>query len=196
MKILNRSFFIGLVTGIILGILIVIVGGYLFVLSFTSRTEERMESMLQPPPFPTQTTMDYDWRVQGLDGRELDLVETKGKVIFLNFWATWCPPCVAEMPGIQRLYNEIKGQEIVFLCVAEDSREKVIEFVKEKGFTFPIYTLVGEKPRVFRTRGIPTTFITSRDGQIVFKHVGSAQWDHRRSVAFITRLVQSNPEVY
>ncbi|MDH5203286.1 MAG: TlpA family protein disulfide reductase [Nitrospirota bacterium] len=189
MKIFNRNFFIGLVAGLILTILILIGGGYVLMRSFTSRTGEKLESILQPPPFPTQTRMDYNWRIQGLDGKELDVGKSKGKVIFLNFWATWCPPCVAEMSSIQRLYDEIKSEGIDFICVSDEKRTKVSKFVKEKGFTFPIYTLVGDQPQVLRTRGIPATFIISQDGQVVFKHVGAAKWDHKTSIDFMKKLM-------
>jgi len=189
MKFFNKNFFIGLVAGLVLMLVIIIVGGYIFIRSFTPRAREGLESMLQPPPVPTQVKMDYNWRVQGLDGRDLDVAQIRGKVIFINFWATWCPPCVAEMPGIQRLYDAIKSEEIHFLCVSEEERTKVGKFVQEKGFTFPIYTLIGEKPGVFQTPGIPATFIISRDGQIVFKHVGAAKWDHETGVDFIKGLM-------
>jgi len=189
MKIFNRNFFIGLLAGLVLTILIIIGGGYVLMRSFTSRNHQKIESILQTPPFPTQTRMDYNWRVQGLDGKELSVVKTKGKVIFLNFWGTWCPPCVAEMPSIQRLYDRIRSEEIHFMCVSDEDRTKVSTFVKERGFTLPVYTLLGEKPPVFQTRGIPATFIISRDGQIVFKHVGAAKWDDKTSIDFIQRLM-------
>ena len=189
MKFFNRYFFIGLVAGLFLTILIIIVGGYIFIRSYTPRTGGSLESMLQPPPFPTQMKMDYDWRVRGLDGGKLQVDQIKGKVIFLNFWGTWCPPCVAEMPSIQRLYDRVKGEGIQFMCVSDEDGGKVRKFVEERGFTFPVYTLIGEKPRVLETRGVPATFIISRDGQIVFKHVGAAQWDHETGVDFIQRLM-------
>lgn len=189
MKFLNRNFFIGLAAGLILTILIIIAGGYILIRSFTSRSGQKLESILQPPPFPTQTKMDYNWRVRTLDGKELDLGKTKGKIIFLNFWATWCPPCVAEMPSIQRLYDVINSEEIHFMCVSDEDRTRVSKFVKERGFTFPIYTLVGEKPQVLRTQGIPATFIISQDGQIVFKHVGGAKWDDKTSIDFVRKLM-------
>lgn len=189
MRFLNKNFFIGLVAGAILMILIIIGGGYILIRSFTSRSDQKIESILRPPPIPVQTKMDYNWRLQGLDGKELDIRKTKGRVIFLNFWATWCPPCVAEMPSIQRLYDQIKNEEIHFMVVSDEDRKKVTKFVKERGFTFPVYTVIGEKPRVFQTRGIPATFIISQDGQIVFRHVGAAQWDHETSIDFIKRLM-------
>jgi thiol-disulfide isomerase/thioredoxin len=133
--------------------------------------------------------MDYNWRVRALDGKELDLGKTKGKIIFLNFWATWCPPCVAEMPSIQRFYDAMKSEEIHFMCVSDEDRTKVNKFVQERGFTFPVYTLVGEKPQILRTQGIPATFIISQDGQIVFKHVGGAKWDDKTSIVFMKKLM-------
>ena len=193
MKIFDRSFLVGLATGIVLGILIVIFGGYILIRSVAPKPGEGLEAMLQPPPLPVQTKMNYDWRVKGLDGNQLDVAETKGKVVFLNFWATWCPPCVAEIPSIQRLYDKIKGEEVVFLCVSGESESRVMEFVREKGLTLPVYTIVGEKPQVFMTRGIPATFIVSPDGQIVFKHVGIAKWDDQTTVAFIKELIRPNP---
>jgi thiol-disulfide isomerase/thioredoxin len=189
MKFFNKYFFIGLGVGLVLMIAIIVVGGYIFVRSFTSRSGEKIESILQPPPFPARIRMDYNWRVRGLDGKELDVGKTRGKVIFINFWATWCPPCVAEMPSIQRLYDRIKSEEILFMCVSEEDDGKVGKFAKEMGFTFPIYTVVDEKPPVFNTRGIPATFIIGRDGQIVFRHVGAAKWDHKTSIDFIRRLM-------
>ena len=189
MKFFNKDFFIGLVAGLMLTITIIIVGGYILIRSFTPSPTESPEVMLQPPPFPAQMKMDYNWRVQDLDGGDVDVVQTKGKVIFLNFWATWCPPCVVEMPSIQRLYEKVKSEGIQFMCVSDEDRTKVRRFVEEGGFTFPVYTLIGEKPRILETESIPATFIISRDGQIVFKHLGAAKWDHESGVDFIKRLL-------
>lgn len=193
MKFFNRYFFIGLGAGSVLTIIILIAGGYIIFRSLTSRTGERIESILRPPPFPAEARMDYHWRVRGLDGKELDVTGIKGKVIFLNFWATWCPPCVAEMPGIQGLYDRVKSEEIFFMCVSEEDGTKITKFVEERGYTFPIYTLIGKRPQVFETRGIPVTFIISQEGQIVFKHVGAAKWDDKTSIEFIERLMEQKP---
>ena len=196
MKILNRSFWIGLVVGIPLGILVLVVGGYLFMVSRTPKPPdpENLEAMLGPPPLPTRMHMDYDWRIQGLDGQEIHLAEMKGKAIFLNFWATWCFPCVVEMPTIQRLYDAMKKEQIAFICVSEEATSRIAAFMREKGFTFPVYTLVGMKPRVLRTRGIPATFIASQEGEIVFRHIGVARWDDKTCVEFLSGLLESNPQ--
>jgi peroxiredoxin len=194
MKFFNKNFFIGLGAGLILMIIIIIGARYFLIRSYTPKPGKRVEFKLQPPPFPTQTKMDYHWRVQGPDGEELDFVNIRGKVVFLNFWATWCFPCLAEMPCIQRLYDSIQSEEIVFMCVSDEDRKKVSNFVEENEFTFPLYSLVGEKPQIFQTRGIPATFIISRDGQIVFKHVGAAKWDDKTSIDFLRGLCDQGRE--
>jgi thiol-disulfide isomerase/thioredoxin len=193
-KIFNKNFFIGVGVGILITIVIIIVGGYLFIWWYSSAKISGggriLENSLEAPSFPSGALADYDWTVKSLDGKNFNMAEAKGKVVFLNFWATWCPPCVAEMPSIQRLYEKIKDQEIIFVCISNEDPSKVSRFVREKGFTFPIYTLRGEPPAVFKTQGIPTTFILSSDGKVAFRHVGSAKWDDEKSVAFLKELMK------
>lgn len=119
-----------------------------------------------PPRLPMIRRADYSWKVSSLDGRELDLAGFRGKVIFLNVWATWCPPCVNEMPSIERLYEQVKDEGIVFICASAEDRETVRRFVSEHGYKLPIYTFAGEPPEVFRAEAVPTTFIIAPDGTI------------------------------
>ena len=202
MKIFNREFFIGVGVGIVvtLFVLLLFVSYYMFswwslkrnILSWekTSIPGKTLESKLEVPSFPSTTLADYDWTVQSLDGQDFKMTEAKGKVVFLNFWATWCPPCVAEMPSIQRLHEKLKDDGIVFVCISSEEASKINQFVREKGFTFPIYTMRGAPPAIFKTRGIPSTFILSPDGKIAFKHVGSAKWDDEKSIDFIKGLMK------
>ena len=192
MKIFNKNFFIGAGAGILLTIILIAGGSYLIYWWFSSRdmseVSKALESGLEAPPFPSEILADYGWTMKALDGKEFNMAETKGKVVFLNFWATWCAPCVVEMPSIQRLYDKTKNDQVIFVCVTEEESPKVSRFIKEKGFTFPIYTMSGKPPGVFKTRGIPATFILSPEGKVAFSHVGSAKWDDERSIEFIKGL--------
>jgi len=147
-----------------------------------------------PPQFPepselsTIGTADYSWSYRALDGKEILFSESKGKVVFLNFWATWCGPCKAEMPNIQSLYDSLKNEDIVFLLVSNEDEETVRKFLDKKQYTFPVYLRDKEVPEVFKTRGIPATFILSREGSVVFKHVGAAKWDDESCLSFIRSL--------
>jgi thiol-disulfide isomerase/thioredoxin len=143
---------------------------------------------LPPPPIPPEIPVDLSWTIKTLDGQEFAMESTKGKVVFLNFWATWCGPCVQEMPSIQALYDQMKD-EIAVVCISDEEAETVQTFIDEKGYTFPIYLIEGERPEDFHTWGIPATFILTPEGKMAFRHTGSAQWDHETSLNFIRRLL-------
>jgi len=118
---------------------------------------------------------DYQWQVESLDGEKSLLSDYKGKVIFLNLWATWCPPCIAEMPSIQDLYDNYKdNDQLVFLIVSNEKAEKVSAFMKKRGFTFPVQITHYQLPKPFYTESIPTSFLVSKSGEIVIKETGAA----------------------
>ncbi len=184
-----KQFLFGLVVGIVLAF--VVAEGLSFGLRWwrSRGWEQRMESYLEPPRFPQKVAVNYDWTVQSLDGQELKMAELKGNVIVLNYWATWCPPCRAEMPSLQRLYDTMKADGIEFVFVSEEDPDAVRKFIQEKGYTFPVYTMASERPEDFKGRGIPDTFILSKDGKIAFRHIGSAKWDDQTSIDFIKSLL-------
>jgi thiol-disulfide isomerase/thioredoxin len=202
MRIFNRDFFFGIGAGIVITIFVLLFVVFYYMFSWwfmgsnilsskkTVDPAKTLESSLEVPSFPSITPADYDWSIKSLDGQNFNMADVKGKVVFLNFWATWCPPCVAEMPSIQRLYEKLKDEGVVFACISKEETSKVSRFIKEKGFTFPIYTMYDTPPAAFNTRGIPATFILSPEGKIAFKHTGSAKWDDEKSIDFIKGLLQ------
>jgi len=148
-----------------------------------------LESTLQAPAMaPDRAPMDYDWSLESLDGKPFAMAETKGKVVFLNFWGTRCFPCLLEMPSIQRLHEKVKDEGILVLCVSEEDPGRVREFVMSKNYALPVYTLPGDRPAALRSLGIPVTFIISPEGFIVAKKVGSALWDSEESVRYLRSL--------
>lgn len=193
----KKNFFFGLGAGILLTIVLIIGRGYGIMSWFSRGGPEKQgmtpETSLEVPPFPSGAFADYNWTVKSLDGQDFSMAQVKGKVVFMNFWATWCPHCVDEMPNIQRLYENIKDDRIAFVCISQDTSAKAGHFVKEKGLTFPVYTLQGLPPSCFLTRGIPATFIISSDGRIAFKHVGAAKWDDEKSIEFLKGLLPEKP---
>jgi thiol-disulfide isomerase/thioredoxin len=192
MKLFNKYFFIGMATGVVLVILIIFVGGY-FIYKQVSNNSIKIE--LLPPSFPEKSRVaiygqaDYSWPLRTLDGRETTLSEFRDKVVFINLWATWCKPCVAEMPNIQSLYDSLKSERVAFLLISNEPKETVKKFLNDKKFTFPVYLCNKELPSVFKTIGIPATFILSRDGYVVFKEISSAKWDDVSSLKFLRGLM-------
>jgi cytochrome c biogenesis protein CcmG/thiol:disulfide interchange protein DsbE len=133
------------------------------------------------------------FRLDSLDGGTLALEESRGRVVFVNFWATWCPPCRDEAPGLERLYRELRDEGFDLLAVsidAPDAREKVEAFRGEFGLSFPI--LFDPDRRVyeaFQATGVPETFLVNRRGEIVERFVGPRDWEQSRYAAAIRRLL-------
>jgi thiol-disulfide isomerase/thioredoxin len=147
------------------------------------------------PPSPLEnsgmsTPAAYEWSLVDLNDQPVRFTRFKGKPIFLNIWATWCGPCVAEMPSIARLAQDpkLRGKGIEFVCVSVDrSTELVREFVKDKGW--PMTILRAEQlPAVFRSEGFPTTFLIGPEGRIAGFLVGATKWDEAHAVDFLLKL--------
>lgn len=124
-------------------------------------------------------------------GDVIELGEQKGKVVFLNFWATWCPPCIAEMPSIQKFYDKFKDNpQIQFVLVDVDNqRVKAEKFMRRHDFTLPVYTPAGPVPASYMDGAIPTTLILNKYGQVVFKHEGMGDYSGDEFQAFIHQLI-------
>ena len=131
----------------------------------------------------------YDFNIITLDGTEVSFSQFKGKTIFMNLWATWCPPCVAEMPGIQNLYEKLKKENIVFVMISLDENpKKPVRFIAKKQYTFPVYQLASPLPAVFKSTSIPTTFVISPAGKVVLRHEGMADYDNEKFARFVKSL--------
>ncbi len=137
---------------------------------------------------------DYGFGLQDLDGNKIEASELKDKVIFLNLWATWCGPCRVEMPSIQQLYETTSSNEnIVFIILsidASEDKEKVRNYIRKKGFTFPVYMPRGYLTQQLTVPSIPTTFIVSKEGKVVRKEVGTTNFGKPRFAEFLQKLTQ------
>ena len=117
-----------------------------------------------------------NWKLKSDVNTTLDFKETEGKVVFVNFWATWCPPCIAEMPSLQSLYNDYSDR-VVFLFVTNDDFKTVQQFKTKKDFDFLVYNALNEIPETLTTRSIPRTFIINTKGKIVVDESGAIDWN-------------------
>lgn len=135
---------------------------------------------------------DYNFRLVNEEGNKIDVRDLKGKTLFINIWATWCPPCVAEMPNINSLYNKIENKEdIVFLMISHDDEMKTARaWIKRKGFDFPVYKLASPLPDVFETGVVPSTFVVSPEGKIVVSKTGMANYDTKRFKKYLLKLAE------
>lgn len=132
---------------------------------------------------------DYNWMLTNAQGDTTDFLSSKGKVVVINFWATWCPPCVAEMPSFQNLYNDY-GHHVEFYFVAKDEKTKVQSFMEKKEYTFPIYYEGSGTPDFLKSETIPATFILSKSGKIVVNERGVADWDSKSTRNLLDSLLK------
>ena len=136
----------------------------------------------------TAIPADFNLMLMDEDGQTILLEDFKGKPIFMNMWATWCPPCIAEMPNINKLYKEI-GSQVNFVMVAlDDDFETAKAFNTRKGFDLPIYTLQSRRPAMYQSTTVPTTYVISADGQLMLTHKGMANYNTSKFKKFLEGL--------
>jgi peroxiredoxin len=128
-----------------------------------------------------------------LSGKVVRMDELRGKVVLLNLWATWCQPCVEEMPTLQTLANKMAGRDFTLLAVSEDEDSKLVApWIAERKFTFPV--LLDERGSVGADLGItgyPETFVVDRQGRIVHHHIGYRDWSEPKIVAALEKLMET-----
>ena len=138
-------------------------------------------------PVPGSAAASPDSSTQGvdlsgvlltLDGKKVSLADNKGKVLFLNFWATWCGPCRAEMPSMAELYGLLKKDGLSMVAVTEEPRELVTRYLEQHPYPFPIMIdPTGQLTRRLRIVALPTTFVLDEDRRVIYSHMGPAEWD-------------------
>lgn len=135
-----------------------------------------------------ETLRDYDWILQNRNNEEVNLKDAKGKVILINSWATWCPPCVAEMPSLQKLYD-VYGDEVQFYFVTSENPKPVDKFMEKHQYNLPVYYQEYASPEQLQSRALPTTFVLSKNGEIVVKETGVADWNSKKIRNLLDKLL-------
>ncbi len=149
---------------------------------------------MQPSEVNETRFASYDYVLEGFDGHQVNFNQMKGKVVFLNFWATWCPPCVAEMPDIHSLFEET-GDSVTFVMISLDrDRNKARRFIEKNGYDFPTYFLRSRLPDSYDTHSIPTTYLIEKDGRIRVENHGMAKYHTSRFKKLLSKAL-SEPYV-
>jgi peroxiredoxin len=143
-------------------------------------------------PWPKKT---HDFVLPDVNGKEFRLQEFRGQIVFLNIWATWCGPCRAEMPSIEKLHQHFKDEDLTILTVSVDMAdiEVVKAFLEKHGYTFTVlHDPRGNIMEWFRVRLIPVTYLIDRSGKIIAKAVGPRDWSQDAMIRLFEVLLKES----
>ena len=140
---------------------------------------------------PVLSASDYNWVLSDKDGNNTTLAAFKGHVLLINTWATWCPPCRAEMPSIEKLHRYMKDNkgELKILAVSNEEASVINEYIRSKGYTFPVYRARSQTPGMMQSRSIPATFIFNKEGRLVYQKNGAFDWNSKKVRDFLDQLL-------
>ena len=137
------------------------------------------DPVLAPPPAVATSASGLPaFRMMNTSNQVIDLSQFKGKKVFVNLWATWCPPCRAEIPSIESLGDKTDKTKAEFVMLSlDDNFEKAKSFAIKNNMKLPVYYPAGNLPQLFVVDGIPVTFIFNENGEVIYQQVGSADYD-------------------
>jgi thiol-disulfide isomerase/thioredoxin len=168
----------------------------LFQVDLFAKTEnqklEQLFSDVGVLPIPPDTD-PLEIRLSDPTGRPISLAEFRGKIVFINFWTTWCLACVIEMPSMEKLHQKFKDRDFVMVAInLQESAARVKQFYKEHKLTFTtLLDITGDVGAGLGIRSIPTTFILDKNGRIIGKALGPREWEGKKSIALFEYLTDS-----
>ncbi len=133
-------------------------------------------------------TVVYNIALKDLKGIDTNMNQSKGKPLLINFWATWCTPCIAEMPGLVQLHSDFADQ-MDFYFVSNESSDKLTAFLTKKGYDIPVFRPISRIPESFDTSSIPSTYLIDKNGHVVAKAQGMADWHNHEVRALMQELI-------
>ena len=143
-------------------------------------------------------TDPVDIRLKDINGNLISLSDFRGRIVFLNFWTTWCPACLVEMPSMEKLHQKFKGKDFAMVTVnIQESDSQIKKFFKKFNLTFTaLLDTTGEVTTGFSIRAIPTTFILDKSGRTIGTIMGPREWDSKKAVALFEHLIHKYETVY
>lgn len=173
---------------LVLVVVIVLVGASVYLVSSSSSrpSSEWVNSVAVGDLAP-------DFQLEDTKGNKVSLSDLQGKVVMVNFWATWCPPCIEEMPSMERLHEVMAGDDFVMLAIntEQNGRTVVPEFLKKTPYTFPIlYDDKGVVQKLYGVYKFPESFIVGKDGKVVEKIIGPLDWSSLKTINYLKGLTK------
>ena len=131
-----------------------------------------------------------DIELSDLKSQPIDQSQLKGKIVFVNFWATWCRPCIEEMPTILKLQEMLKGENIEFFFASDEELERIEAFAAKRGMNANFVRV--DNPESLGIQALPTTYVFDAKGDLVFSEVGFRNWTDETSIEIVKKLISDN----
>jgi len=132
---------------------------------------------------------DLQWQLINDQNQTVRLADLNDKPIFINFWATWCAPCLAEMPSIEKLYMDYKD-DVYFVIATYEDRALIDSFLQKQGLNFPVYRYQTKEPKLLQSKTIPATFILNTKAQIIVSEKGTSNWNSKSVRELLNKLIE------
>ncbi len=129
-------------------------------------------------------------RLTDLQGQAISLQQYQGKTVFINFWATWCKPCIQEMPSIKEAQHILQKENIIFLMASDESSEQIKDFSNTHDYKFNYVRI--DNSEEMNVQALPTTFIYNNSGKLVFSETGSRKWNDKNNIDLILKIANAN----
>jgi thiol-disulfide isomerase/thioredoxin len=121
---------------------------------------------------------EYQLVLEDLEGNTINLADYSTQTVFISFWATWCPPCRAEMPSIRKFYNAF-GEKVSLFLITTEERGKVEAYLRDSGYNLPVYFQKSSANGILNIKSYPTSFLISKKGEILIHKKGAADWNSK-----------------
>jgi len=132
---------------------------------------------------------DLQWQLINDQNQTVRLADLNDKPVFINFWATWCAPCLAEMPSIEKLYMDYKD-DVYFVIATYEDRALIDSFLQKQGLNFPVYRYQTKEPKLLQSKTIPATFILNTKAQIIVSEKGTSNWNSKSVRELLNKLIE------
>ncbi len=128
--------------------------------------------------------------LSNLNGEKINLSDQQGKTVFINFWATWCRPCIQEMPSIAALQTQLAGENIEFFFASDEEVERIQKFKESRSMTLNFVRLGNQE--ALGIQALPTTFIFNGEGNLIYSEVGFRKWDEPATIEMVSKLIKDH----